>query len=170
LKREEEEADFWDWGNRPNARFYYAQIYLHGHVIMAGGLDKIREDEHCELCGSRCIHRCEKCNAPIRGIRTMHGGEDYQVPAFCYRCATPYPWMRDRLETAHELLWHDDHLTEEDRENLWGLLQYVMSDPKSDMVPAKRKLIEIKLQPALAATREAVLDFLAKFAKEMSQP
>lgn len=82
LTRETEEAEFWGWGNMSDrARFYYAQICLQGHVIAADGRET-REGEHCETCGSRCIHRCEKCNAPIRGKRTMHGMEDYQIPAF----------------------------------------------------------------------------------------
>jgi hypothetical protein len=46
--------------------------------------------------------------------------------------------MEHRLQTARELLDHADKLTLEDREKLWGQLQYVMSDPKSDMAPAKR--------------------------------
>lgn len=70
--------------------------------------------------------------------------------------------MEDRLQTARDLLWRDDKLLLEDRERLWGLLQYVMSDPKADMVPAKRKLIEIDLGKAAAATREIVLDLVAK--------
>jgi hypothetical protein len=78
--------------------------------------------------------------------------------------------MADRLDTARELLWHDNKLTLEERESLWDLLQYVMSDPKSDLVPAKRKLIDIKLEGAVAATREFVLDFLAKFMAEVVKP
>lgn len=70
--------------------------------------------------------------------------------------------MAERLDTARELLWNDDHLSIEDREKLWGLLKYVMSDPKSDLVPAKRKLIDIKLAPALAATREFIENIIAK--------
>ena len=89
-----------------------------------------------------------------------HG--DYVRPSFCYNCAKPYPWMEDRLQTARELLWYDDKLSLEERESLWGLLQYVMSDPKSDLVPAKRKLIDIKLEPALAATREFIENIIAK--------
>ena len=58
----------------------------------------------------------------------------------------------------------------EDRENLWDLLQYVMSDPKSDMVPAKKKLIDIKLSKALPATREFIENIIAKYAAEMSEP
>ena len=70
--------------------------------------------------------------------------------------------MAERLNTARELLWYDDKLSLEERESLWGLLQYVMSDPKSDLVPAKRKLIDIKLEPALAATREFIENIIAK--------
>lgn len=75
--------------------------------------------------------------------------------------------MEDRLQTAKELLDHDDKLTLEDRKKLWSLLQYVMADPKSDMVPAKKKLFEIGIAKALPATREFFLDFMAKLGSEM---
>jgi len=70
--------------------------------------------------------------------------------------------MEHRLETARDLLENDDELNPDDRENLWSLLQYVMSYPTSDLVPAKRKLIEINLAKAGATTRDMVIDFLAK--------
>ena len=73
------------------------------------------------------------------------------------------------MRTARELLWHDDKLLLEDREKLWGLLQYVMSDPKADLVPAKRKLIEIGLEKAAKVTRDVVTDLVAKYAAEMSK-
>ena len=91
-------------------------------------------------------------------------------PSFCYNCAKPYPWMEDRLQTARDLLWNDDHLSLEDRENLWGLLRYVMSHPKSDLVPAKRKLIDIKLGSVLAATRESIENIIAKSIAETLRP
>jgi hypothetical protein len=75
--------------------------------------------------------------------------------------------MEDRLHTAKELLYHDDKLSLDEREKLWGLLQYVMSDPKSDMAPAKKKLFEIGIVKALPATREFFLDFMAKLSAEM---
>jgi len=78
--------------------------------------------------------------------------------------------MEDRLQTDKELLDHDDKLSLEEREKLWGLLQYVMSDPKSDLVPAKKKLIEISLAKAAAATQDFVTTLLAKYAAEMSKP
>jgi hypothetical protein len=44
-----------------------------------------------------------------------------------------------------------------------------MSNPKSDLVPAKKKLIEISLGKATVTIREAVLDLLAKYFAEMSR-
>ena len=107
--------------------------------------------------------------APIRGYGP-NSPVSYKLPAFCHKCGYPYPWMEDRLNTARELLDHDDKLSLDEREELWDLLQYVMSDPKSDLVPAKKKLISIKLEKAAAATKEVVVDFLAKYLAEMSKP
>ena len=71
------------------------------------------------------------------------------------------------MRTARELLDHDDKLTEDDRKALWADLKYVMSDPKADLVPAKKKLINFKLEKATDWVREAVLDLLAKTAAEV---
>lgn len=95
---------------------------------------------------------------------------NYKLPYFCHKCGRPYPWMEDRLETAKELLNHDDKLSLEERERLWGLLQYVMTDPKSDLAPAKKKLFEIGIVKALPATREFFLDLMAKLGAEMLKP
>jgi hypothetical protein len=78
--------------------------------------------------------------------------------------------MEDRLQTARELLYHDDKLTEEDRERLWDLLQYVMSSPKADLVPAKRKLIDINLGKAGQVTREIITDLISKTIAEVLKP
>jgi hypothetical protein len=75
--------------------------------------------------------------------------------------------MKERLDTAQELLYHDDKLTQDDREKLWNTLQYVMSDPKADLVPEKKKLISIYLEKATAPTREFVIDLLARMGVQM---
>ncbi len=77
--------------------------------------------------------------------------------------------MEERLKTARELLYHDDKLSQEERERLWDLLRFVMSDPKADLVPAKRKLIDIDLKKAAAVTRDVLTDFLAKYFAELSK-
>ena len=74
--------------------------------------------------------------------------------------------MEEKINTALDLLRHDDNLTEEDREDLWPDLKYVMSSPKADLVPAKKKLIDIKLKNATGYVREFILDYLAKCTAE----
>jgi hypothetical protein len=92
------------------------------------------------------------------------------APPFCHSCGKPYPWMEDRLQTAKDLLNHDDKLSLEEREKLWGLLRYVMTDPTSDLALAKKKLFEIGIAKALPTTREFFLDLMAKLGAEMLKP
>ncbi len=155
LERRKLNADIWSLGVNPDGRYCAAQICVQGHVRSSDG-SEFKRGERCQQCGTPCIDACQRCKAPIRGQEVCSA--KYERPSFCYKCGNPYPWMEDRLQTAKELLDHDDKLSLEERERLWGLLQYVMSDPKSDLVPAKKKLIEINLGKAAAATREVVLE------------
>jgi hypothetical protein len=170
LQRRKLDADIWKWGEHPDARYCAAQICLRGHVQSSDGKNDFERGEHCPQCGDACIDTCQHCKAPIRGSGVYESPLDYERPSFCYNCGRPYPWMADRLQTAKELLNHDDKLSLEEREKLWVLLQYVMTDPKSDMVPAKKKLFEIGIAKALPATREFLLDLIAKLGAEMLKP
>jgi len=153
-----------------------AQICFQGHVInMFAETDSGRNEEHCSRCGSPTILACLHCKEPIRGYHhDAYSAVVEPVPTeprpFCHKCGKPYPWMEDRLQTAKELLYHDDKLSLDEREKLWGLLQYVMSDPKSDLAPARKKLFEIGVAKALPATRELLLDFMAKLGAELMKP
>lgn len=161
------DADIWRHPDT-GGRYCAAQICLRGHAQSVDGHD-FAQEAHCPKCGEPCIDRCRNCKAPIHG-KEVYSSADYVLPFYCYKCGQAYPWMEDRLQTAKELLRHDDKLTLEERERLWGLLQYVMSDPKSDMAPAKKKLFEIGIAKALPATREFLLDFMAKLGAEMLKP
>lgn len=77
--------------------------------------------------------------------------------------------MEDRLRTARELLHLDEELTTADRDELFELLQEVMSDPKSPLMPAKRKFIDVKLEKAPEWIRELILDFVAKTIAELTK-
>lgn len=146
-----------------------AQICRNGHVQRCDGMP-FDSGTHCSQCGAACIDSCPKCEEPIRG-RGIYSAANYERPEFCHKCGKPYPWMEDRLDTARDLLYHDEMLTQNDREQFGDLLQYVMSNPKGDLTPAKKRLIEIKLLPkAAAATRQFVIDLLATYGKEMSKP
>jgi hypothetical protein len=102
-----------------------AQICLSGHVLHCDG-SRFDPKAHCTQCGASCIDECPSCKEPIRGIEIHTPVTYYRRPSYCHGCGKPYPWMKERLDTARQLLYHDDKLTERDREELWPLLQYVM--------------------------------------------
>ncbi|MFY9672943.1 MAG: DUF2321 domain-containing protein [Terriglobales bacterium] len=159
-------------GERAYEGYDTARICENGHVITRYANTGGKVEKFCSKCGAKTITTCPQCEHAIRGHHhpDMPGATEQPAPKFCHNCGNPYPWMADRLQTAKELLYHDDKLSLEDREKLWDLLQYVMSNPKSDLVPAKKKLIDIRLGKAAAPMREAVLDLLAKYFAEMSKP
>jgi hypothetical protein len=160
-------------GDRGYEGYDTARICEKGHVITQFAETSGTVEDYCSKCGSKTVTACRHCEQKIRGHLHESGSLNFTEeppPKFCHKCGSPYPWMEDRLQTAKELLYHDDKLSQEDREKLWDLLRYVMSDPKSDLVPAKKKLIAIKLGKATAPIREAVLDLLARYFAEMSKP
>lgn len=153
-------------GLNPDGLHWDAQICLTGHVQSCGGTPFDRKD-HCTKCGAPCIDECPHCGEPIRGVGVYASPASYVRPQYCHGCGHPYPWMEDRLRTSREMLEHDDKLSPDDRDRLWGDLQYVMSDPKAELVPAKRKLIEIYLGRATPYVREFFLDLIAKVTAEV---
>jgi hypothetical protein len=154
-------------GLNPDGLYCVAQICLQGHVRSSDGC--FEKGEHCSICGAACIDECQYCRAPLRGQLTHSRVRHYELPFFCHapECGLAYPWMQDRLETARELLFDIENLSLEERDELWDLLNFVMSDPKSHFAPAKTKLICIKLANVSKASREAVLGFTAKVAAEV---
>jgi hypothetical protein len=150
-----------------DAPYCEAQICTHGDVQSSDGTP-FDPAGHCTKCGAPCINTCLNCKAPIRG-REKYSAAIYECPSFCHRCGQPYPWMEDKLRTAHDLLFHDDQLTYEEHKELWGLLRYVMSSPNAELAPAKSKLIAIKIQKAAAPIKDFVTDLLARYAAEMSK-
>jgi hypothetical protein len=126
LEKHDLESDIWRDVNS-SGRYCAAQICLRGHIHSIDGTP-YKSDERCPQCGEICIDRCPSCKAPIRGAVVY--SKDYTLAFYCYKCGRAYPWMEDRLQTARGLLNHDDKLSLEDRDEFWGLLQFVMSDPK----------------------------------------
>lgn len=155
-------------GMHPDGLHYDAQICLKGHVLhCSGGLFDLRA--YCTICGEACIHVCQNCQEPIRGMRVRTSVAAYRRPQYCHRCGHPYPWTEHLMMTARELIEHDNKLSPDDQEKVWERLKDVMADPRDLLVPAKRKLIEIALEKASHTVREFVLDLIAKTIAEMAK-
>ena len=155
-------------GMNPDGEHCDAQICLKGHVLHCNGAP-FSSGGYCTKCGSRCIDECPECQEPIHGMNAYEVAL-YSLPQFCHKCGHAYPWMEERLRTLRELLNQDKKLSPDDRNSLMEDLQYVMSDPKAELVPAKKKLIEFKLENASKFVREFVLDLAAKVIVESAKP
>ena len=153
-------------GKHPDGLHCDAQLCLNGHVQQCDGT-AFTPKAHCATCGAACIDACPHCNEPIRGVPLYRSAEEYSRPQYCRGCGAPYPWMENRLRTALDLLRHDDKLTQADRTDLYEDLKYVMADPKADLFPAKKRLIEIKLAKATPYVKDGILDLIAKIAAEI---
>jgi hypothetical protein len=149
-------------GRTPDGLHYDACICLHGHVLTSSGDHPFTPGEHCGKCGSAVIDECPNCHEPIRGMRVDTSVVYYKPPSYCHGCGRALPWMQEKLATAKDLLDHDTKLNLDDRERLWNLLQYVMSDPKSDVTQGKKKLIEIDLAKAMDGTKDFIQGLMAK--------
>jgi hypothetical protein len=168
LEKQQRSSDIWTWGN-DNARFHAGHICRKGHVHSTDGKNPLAEGEHCQLCGNAVITACPCCEAPIRG-QDLWLKHEYVRPSFCYKCGRPYPWQEERLDTARELLYHDDKLTLDDRTKLWELLKDVMSNPTDDLVPAKRRLIDFNLAKAGQVTKDVLTELIVKTIAEIVKP
>jgi len=156
-------------GLSPTGLYCDAQICWQGHVRSSEGC--FERGERCTKCGAACIDECQYCKAPIRGQLAHSPRQHYDLPFFCHapECGLAYPWMQDKFETACELLYDLENLSRDERDELWALLKFVMSDPKSDWAPAKTNLIGIKLAKVSKASRDVLLDFTAKVAAEVTK-
>jgi hypothetical protein len=149
------------------ALYCEAQICVRGDVQSSDGAS-FDPNGHCTKCGAPCIDRCPKCKTPIRG-RERYSAAAYECPSFCPGCGHPYPWMEDKLATAHDLLFHAEKLTHEEKVELWDLLHYVMANPTAELAKGKMALIKIKMEKAAGPIQGFVTDLIAKYAAEMSK-
>lgn len=165
LEKRETDGAVVDWVH-PDGVHSVAQVCFKGHLVHCDGMP-FCEDEHCTKCGAPCIHNCPECAEPIRGGSIYDSADRYIRPDFCHACGAPYPWTAERLDTARKLLDHEGKLSPEDRRELWDCLQYVITDPSAELVPAKKRLIEFKLEKVTGPVREFVLDLVARTTAEI---
>jgi hypothetical protein len=57
-------------------------------------------------------------------------------------------------------------LTHDEKEELWGLLHYVMANPIAELAKGKMALIKINMEKAVGPIKDLVLDLAAKMAVE----
>lgn len=125
-----------------------AQICLSGHVIN----DSTNEfpeanKKFCQKCGKQTITACQDCDYPIRGdyvagAVVVVGGGHYKAPAYCENCGHAYPWTKTALETATELSKQLPGLSDDEKNEIAGDLDYLLYDtPKSKPAAVRVKTL-----------------------------
>ena len=141
------------------------RVCQRGHAHFYKSLP-VNRKSHCAQCGAPCIDECSSCKEPIQVTESLGRTILNRRSLYCNGCGKPYPWRDDRLTTIRELLYNDCQLTESDREELWPLLQFVMSDPTAELAAAKTELVAVKPANATSGVREVILSLVAKTAAE----
>lgn len=120
--------------------YQYATFCLNGHVISSS---TAHAELFCIDCGEKTISNCGNCNAFIRGKYYSPSFIDLRplnVPNYCYACGTPYPWTKQLLDNAVELISLDDNLSDDIKETIKNALpDLVLETPRSPVAEAKYK-------------------------------
>lgn len=151
-----------------------ALVCLNGHQINEGYYDH-REFNvaFCSKCGAETIHECLECQSDIRGyyrdfiIPTSHNAP----PDYCHNCGKPYPWTRDRIEAAKQLLQELDEL-EDDRQKLTDSLPDLVADTPRTALAAERwrKTLAKIGGHAEVILRQLVIEVASETAKKIIVP
>ena len=118
--------------------FYPAFICMNGHVIAT--VSSRCPDRYCIKCGSPIIHKCNNCDATIRGSSTDDYIYEtiYSVPAYCPTCGKPYPWTSAAIEATTHLIAEESRLSEQDQQKLIEVLPDALSDTPRTQLAAMR--------------------------------
>ena len=123
-----------------------AQICENGHVVNSSAHNfpahnKIR----CDKCGSRTIMSCTNCKAQILGkyhVPGVFGFSQYNAPAYCHRCGSPFPWTSIHINATREAISELEELTESERELLSKSLDdLVRETPRAKLAESRFKRI-----------------------------
>jgi len=154
-----------------------AQICLNCHLITdSADSHPELQKKFCIKCGMPTIMTCPDCNAKILGDYHVPGVLNFSsntvVPAFCNNCGKPYPWTKEKLSVANEILELDSSLTEDDRHELSVNMQDLLSDnPRTQLAAMKfKKFISKAGSSTASAIRDILVDIASETAKKIIWP
>lgn len=145
--------------------YHIAQICLNGDCISDRiDVNKELSQKYCKKCGAKTITACPNCNTPIRGEYDVEGitviGYEYDVPAFCCECGTPYPWTKSALDSAELLISEDDVLTSDIKNKVIESLPDIIAETPRTQLAASR------FKRALISAGKFTVDGMRQFAIE----
>jgi hypothetical protein len=108
--------------------------------------------DFCPTCGAKTITACQRCNAPIPA-QTF---QIYTRPAFCTKCAVPYPWTESAIKASDDLARLE--MAEADRNELADIIENLVADTPQTVVAASRfRRLMGKVTPVVAEGFKAIM-------------
>jgi len=150
-----------------------AQICLNGHCV-TDSLETSQElsAPRCDKCGAETITKCLSCGANIRGDYHVDGAfsfaQGYDSPKYCYQCGNPFPWTKESIESANQIIELDEKLSAAEKEDFKSILPDLISEtPKTSVATMKAKRYTKQLgTSASMAIRKFIIDWTCEFVKE----
>ena len=149
------------------------QVCENGH--QATGCYYIRAEqrqEFCQKCGARTIIACPTCKTEIQGDRI---GESWtrefnrlgsaHVPSYCANCGEPYPWTKNRIMTAIQILTEFGKLDEKEK----GTIEQDINNVARDIPQAELSAMRIKQiwEKCSRAGYEIIMEFASRTAAKV---
>lgn len=160
--------------NPQQSSYDVAQVCLNGHLVNSTAEDFPQFNEtFCSKCGAKTITACSHCDTRIRGhLRGSFGVGELDLPAFCYNCGKPYPWVEASLAAAKELADEVDGLSPEERQALKGTLDDLVRDtPKTQVAVARfKKIVSQAGRVAAEGLKKVLIDVVTEAVKRQLWP
>ncbi len=134
------------------------QVCENGHQITTCYNSKPEQRmKFCQRCGAPTITACSSCGKEIRGaqvkdvnnwISSRTGQQNLipithpDVPSYCLNCGKPYPWTKNKISTAIQILTEFGNLDEKEKENIEQDINNVARDvPQTELSAMRIKRI-----------------------------
>ncbi|MFC2050467.1 DUF2321 domain-containing protein [Chloroflexota bacterium] len=149
-----------------------AEVCPNGHVS-TNSADEYpeRREKFCSKCGEPTITQCPHCNTNIRGYYYVEGfiqRHEYEPPAFCFNCGSPFPWTERKLAAAFELVKANGNLSDEELAQFRDDLDELTKDsPRVQIASLRFKQVMAKVGNFVAdGVKDIVVDILSEAAKK----
>ena len=146
--------------------FNTGQVCRNGHVV-TGNIESGFASPFCAECGKETIVKCLSCDLSIRGTWTESFGYDWDAPAHCNQCGSPFPWTVAKLDAVKELANAIEELTTDEREVLAEMMPHLVQEtPRTITAGFKVARILRKLTgPGKAALRKILEEMAVEAGK-----
>jgi hypothetical protein len=151
------------------------QVCENGHQI-TGCYNYAPEDrkEFCTQCGAKTTITCPKCKEKIQGDKLgqvrMYGDEvepieNSVVPLYCLACGEPYPWTKNKIINAIQILIEFGDLEDKEKETIEQDVENIAKDvPEAELSALRIKRI---WKRGKAVGYEAIMEFASRTAAKI---